>query len=126
MMKQLLVIAATWMMMTGANAETQLLYIFADDCGACNKFQREVGDIYPKTQESDVLPMIKIELDQWRLGASPFNQCAVAEVFGTPTFILLEACVETDRITGYANDELFWLGLTRMFNHVQRGLSRSQ
>ncbi len=123
MMKFLLAFAALWMLMAAAHAETQLLYIFASDCGACNKFQREVGDIYPKTQESRVLPMAKIELAQWRAGTSQLNQCDTKEVFGTPTFILLEDCVETDRITGYANDELFWLALTRMVNHAQRGVS---
>jgi len=118
MIKRLIIITAAWMMMSAAQAETQLLYIFAHGCGACNKFQREVGDIYPKTQESRVLPMVKVEFDRWRAGDSEFNACDINDVFGTPTFILLEDCIEVDRITGYATDELFWLGLTRMVNRA--------
>jgi hypothetical protein len=94
----------------------ELLYIYSPDCGACMKFDQEIVGIYPKTQEAQNLPLVKIDLIDWRAETHPASQCAINPVLGTPTFIQVHECTEVDRITGYSNDELFWFALERMDN----------
>lgn len=97
-------------------AEPALVYVYQESCGACRKFDAEVASIYPKTQEGQLLPITKVSLDDWRAGKHPFQGCSRSAVVGTPTFLLIQDCTETDRITGYSSDELFWLAVTRMQN----------
>ncbi len=97
----------------------QLLYVYSPDCGACMKFDREVGGIYAKTEEAIQLPIVKVDLEQWRAGNHPLHQCDTQSVFATPTFIHLHECSEVDRITGYSTDELFWFALERMNNRAK-------
>ena len=108
-------LAAVIMPMNTALAD-RLVYVYSPDCGACMKFDKEVGAIYDKTEESTQLPMIKIELGRWQQGDHPLRQCDTKDVFATPTFIHLQDCIEVDRITGYSSDELFWFALERMDN----------
>ena len=108
-------LAAVIMPMNTALAD-RLVYVYSPDCGACMKFDKEVGAIYDKTKESTQLPMIKIELGQWQQGDHSLRQCDTQDVFTTPTFIHLQDCIEVDRITGYSSDELFWFALERMDN----------
>ncbi len=77
----------------------ELLYIYSPDCGACMKFDQEIAGIYPKTQEAQNLPLIKIDLVDWRAETHPASQCAINPVLGTPTFIQVHECTEVDRIT---------------------------
>jgi len=101
-----------------AEEEVVLVYIYSPSCGACQQFDREVGPIYPKTTEAQTLPMQKIRYEAWRDGTAPFAHCAVSQVLGTPTFIQMRGCEELDRVTGYSDQELFWLALRRMLNRL--------
>ena len=101
-----------------AEEDVVLVYIYSPSCGACQQFDREVGPIYPKTTEAQTLPMQKIRYEAWRDGTAPFAHCAVSPVLGTPTFIQMRGCEELDRITGYSDQELFWLALRRMLNRL--------
>ena len=103
-------------LLTSSARADDLLYVFAPDCGACNRFDKEVGAIYAKTQEARALPLVKVSFEQWRANQHPFTNCAIGPVLGTPTFIQVSDCKELDRITGYSNDELFWIALKRMEN----------
>ena len=94
----------------------ELLYVYGPDCGACMKFEAEIGDIYPKTEEAKHLPLRKVTLDDWRAGRHPLAECEINPILGTPTFVQVHDCVELDRITGYSNDELFWFALSRIAN----------
>jgi len=114
-------VAATSVALSGlasAESDVALVYIYSPSCGACQQFDREVGPIYPKTTEAQKLPMQKIQFDAWRDGAAPFAHCALSPVLGTPTFIQLRGCEELDRVTGYSDQELFWLALRRMLNRL--------
>ncbi len=99
-------------------ADPVLVYVYQESCGACRKFDAEVGAIYPKTQEGQVLPITKVSLEDWRAGKHAFQGCSRSAVVGTPTFLLIDDCSETDRITGYSSDELFWLAVARMRNSL--------
>ena len=104
--------------LAAADEDAVLVYIYSPSCGACQQFDREVGPIYPKTTEAQTLPMQKIRYETWRDDRGPFADCAVSPVFGTPTFIQMRGCEELDRVTGYSDQELFWLALRRMLNRL--------
>jgi len=95
-----------------------LIYVFSPECGVCRQFDSEIGTTYPKTEESLRLPMHKVSLDDWNNGETGYAMCALGSVVTTPTFIQVSGCQEMDRITGYSDQELFWLGLARMINRL--------
>lgn len=107
---------AALMLATPFAAAADLLYVYSKSCPSCLRFDRDVGEIYPRTQESSRAPMTKVTMDE--LADHPLGACIGEEVFGTPTFIMLNQCTELDRIVGYSTDELFWLGLNRMLNQL--------
>ena len=100
------------------SGSTVLIYIYSPECGACQQFDREVGPIYEKTSESLALPLERVLIDDWQADRYHLVKCASAEVIGTPTFLQIRDCQELDRITGYSDAELFWLGHRRMMNRI--------
>ncbi len=73
-------------------------------CVWCARWLREVGPIYPKTQEGAKAPLRRVDLDDRQ-----HREDGLAEiVFFTPTFVLKRAGREVGRITGYINDDMFW------------------
>lgn len=122
-------VASTTTYPPGASADTAarndspvLIYIYSPECGACRQFDREVGPIYSKTDESLTLPMERVLIDDWKANRHQMVECASAEVIGTPTFLQIRNCQELDRITGYSDAELFWLGHRRMMNRIESDL----
>ena len=103
---------------TTHNDSPVLIYIYSPECGACRKFDREVGQMYSKTDESLTLPLERVLIDDWQANRHQLVECASAEVIGTPTFLQIWNCQELDRITGYSDAELFWLGHRRMMNRI--------
>ena len=103
---------------TTHNDSPVLIYIYSPECGACRQFDREVGPIYEKTVESLALPLERVLIDEWQADQHQLVECASAEVIGTPTFLQIRNCQELDRITGYSDAELFWLGHRRMMNRI--------
>ena len=96
-----------------------LIYVYSPECGACRQFDREVGPIYDKTDESLSLPLERVLIDDWQADRHQLVECASTEVIGTPTFLQIRDCQELDRITGYSDAELFWLGHRRMMNRIE-------
>ena len=99
-----------------------LIYIYSPECGACRQFDREVGPIYSKTDESLTLPLERVLIDDWQANRHQLVECASTEVIGTPTFLQIRNCQELDRITGYSDAELFWLGHRKMINSIESDL----
>lgn len=96
------------------------LWMFSSpNCGACQQFEREVGDRYARTAEGRRIPLHRIGLHAPR----PPQLADIAEVRGTPTFVLLDANREIGRITGYSSDELFWMRLAALIADIGTGLA---
>lgn len=107
----------------GAHPEQAVLvYVHSPTCGACAQFDREVGAIYHKTEESGRLPLQRISLDAWQDGQHGHSDCVATPVSSTPTFVQIQDCQEIDRITGYSDEDLFWLALRRMVNRLAPAL----
>ena len=85
-------------------AENKLLMITADYCVYCQIWEKEIGEIYPKTDISKDFPLERIKLDDDSIKNEPNNY----ETKITPTFVFLREKEEIGRITGYSSAEMFW------------------
>jgi thioredoxin-related protein len=88
-------------------AENKLLMITADYCIYCQIWEKEIGEIYPKTDISKSFPLEKIELDEY-LFDNDINDTNNYETKITPTFVFYRGNNEIGRITGYSSAEMFW------------------
>jgi len=103
-----------------STSSTQLLMIESDDCPYCRKFDREIADIYPKTKEGMLAPLVR-----HHLGDEIPKRYAALDITSntiTPTFILIENGKEVDRLVGYNSDEFFWYLLADLFNSLETQL----
>ena len=85
-------------------ADDKLLMITADYCIYCQIWEREIGEIYPKTDISKSFPLERIELDEHSL----INDSDSNETKITPTFVFFKEKEEIGRIIGYSSAEMFW------------------
>ena len=73
-------------------------------CPFCQRWDREVGASYSKSDEASKLPLRRVDIDAPTNGgielASPVRY--------TPTFVVVDDGKEVGRITGYINDDAFW------------------
>ena len=88
-------------------AENKLLMITADYCIYCQIWEKEIGNIYPKTEISKSFPLERIELDEY-LFDNDINDTNNYETKITPTFVFYRGNNEIGRITGYSSAEMFW------------------
>ncbi|MDO9561846.1 MAG: thioredoxin family protein [Bradyrhizobium sp.] len=99
---RLFLLAAAFWPVTSDAAE--LLVFGRDGCVWCQRWDRDVGSSYGKTDEARVLPLRHVNID--RPAAS--GVALVSPVRYTPTFVVVENGREIGRITGYVNDAAFW------------------
>jgi len=88
-------------------AENKLLMITADYCIYCQIWEKEIGNIYPKTEISKSFPLERIQLDEY-LFDNDINNTNNYETKITPTFVFYRGNNEIGRITGYSSAEMFW------------------
>jgi len=88
-------------------AENKLLMITADYCIYCQIWEKEIGNIYPKTEISKSFPLERIELDEY-LFDNDIDDTNNYETKITPTFVFYRGNKEIGRITGYSSAEMFW------------------
>ncbi len=92
----------------------ELLMLEQDGCAWCDRWNEEIGDIYPKTAEARRAPLRRVDIDEpW-----PADLAAIARDPFTPTFILVSEGREIDRMRGYAGDEFFWFLLGEMLEKL--------
>jgi len=92
-----------------------LLVVEQPDCPYCERFNREIAEAYPKTDEGKRAPLVRVQLgDDWPERYAFVNPAAV-----TPTFILVgDDGEEVDRIVGYPGDEHFWFLLNELLDKL--------
>ncbi|RLJ40904.1 hypothetical protein BCF46_3475 [Litoreibacter meonggei] len=88
-----------------------LVMVEQDGCHWCAQWDKEISEIYPKTDEGKHAPLRRVNLrdlpDDIEFTSKP--------VF-TPTFVLVEDGKELARLEGYAGDEFFWFLLGKMLD----------
>jgi len=102
----------------GATRAAELLMFESAGCGWCERWHEELGPIYPKTAESRVAPLRRVDLHSPR----PDGLEALRGVSFTPTFVLMHDGEEIGRITGYAGDEFFWFQLDTLLEKLPDGI----
>ncbi len=95
------------------HAETVLLMAQEDGCFWCQRWDREIAPIYPKTAEGKQAP-----LRRYDIGSPPVDVTLAQRVHFTPTFVLLVDGVEQARIEGYPGEDFFWGLLANMLQRA--------
>ena len=85
-------------------ADNKLVMITADYCIYCQIWEKEIGEIYPKTDISKNFPLKKIEIDEYSSNDELYDY----ETNITPTFVFFRESKEIGRIIGYTDAEMFW------------------
>ena len=87
-----------------ASHAAELLMFERDGCVWCQRWDREVGQTYGKTEEARLLPLRRINIDR----PSDAAIALTSAVRYTPTFVVVDEGREIGRITGYISDDAFW------------------
>ncbi len=92
-------------LMPGLPAHAAELVMFHEEgCHWCEKWDEEIGPIYPKTAEGKKAPLRKLNIHD---DIPDFIE-EKGIVHFTPTFVLIEKGQEIGRITGYPGEDNFW------------------
>ena len=89
---------------SAAPRASELVMFEQAGCIYCQRWDRDVGALYGKTDEAKALPLRRIDIQAQKMSgialASPVRY--------TPTFVVVDNGREVGRITGYSNDDAFW------------------
>ena len=89
----------------------ELLMVERHGCHWCERWNAEIGPIYPKTEEAARAPLRRALIRDLPADV----EFASRPVF-TPTFVLIDEGRELGRIEGYAGDEFFWFVLGQLLD----------
>ena len=97
----------------GFSEDSRLLFFTEKSCPYCQWWEKDIGDIYPKTEFSDEFKLTRISFDK------DFNRQILGlkkTVLGTPTFVFIYQGREIGRIEGYNGPEMFWWQVESIVN----------
>jgi hypothetical protein len=103
----LFISAAIFFLIVSARATAgaaELVMFESAGCSWCEKWDAEIAPIYPKTRESRIAPLRRVDLDD----DLPADLKGLKAVIYTPTFVLLHRGREIGRILGYPGEDFFW------------------
>ena len=87
----------------GLNA-AELVMFESDDCAWCERWHREIGAIYGKTEEARLAPLRRVDIHD----RVPEDLSRLKVARYTPTFVLIQDGEEVGRILGYPGEDFFW------------------
>jgi len=82
----------------------ELLMFREHGCSWCEKWDEEIGEIYPKTTEGKAAPLRQLNIHD----PIPEYVAKNGLVHFSPTFVLVDDGAEIGRITGYPGEDNFW------------------
>lgn len=109
---------------TGAyRAEAAELVMFEQaGCPWCQVFDRQIGPIYPKTDEGHRAPLRRVNIN----GPTPPDLKFIQMERLTPLFVLVDHGREIGRIRGYPGEDNFWGLLDELVKRLDRPQSGIQ
>lgn len=116
-MKRAITILSFLLLPLAAMAETVLYMAEEDGCMWCERWNQELGHIYPKTAEGRTAPLKRFDLHR----DSP-DVAFEKSIHFTPTFILVQNGQEVGRIEGYPGEDFFWGLLGMVFERAEISL----
>jgi thioredoxin-related protein len=93
-----------------AAADTLLVMVEEKGCIWCARWNDEISEIYPKTEEGAAAPLRRIDIHATR----PDDIIFARALTFTPTFVLVVDGHEISRIEGYPGEDFFWGLLGKM------------
>jgi len=90
------------------NTPLELVFITSEHCPFCKAWERDVGQIYDSTAYGQKARLSRVELTD----ADSALPTGSADVFGTPTFLIVGNDTEIGRIEGYQSSEMFFWALS--------------
>jgi len=95
---------STSVLWPGMAQAAELVMFEQAGCIYCQRWDREVGALYERTDEAKAMPLRRVDIQNQKASgivlASPVRY--------TPTFVVVDNGREIGRITGYSNDNAFW------------------
>lgn len=89
-------------LLAGSTNAAELIIVRQPGCPWCDLWDREIGHIYPISEEGRFAPLRHVNI------RAPLPDFVTKPVTVTPTFILIENDREIGRITGYPGADFFW------------------
>ena len=87
-----------------AKDNSLLLMITEKTCLICMVWEKQIGEIYPKTEIANKFPLSRIEMKDF----VNYSKHELKKTNVTPTFIFIRNNNEQGRIEGYTSPEMFW------------------
>ena len=87
-----------------AKDNSLLLMITEKTCLICMVWEKQIGEIYPKTEIANKFPLSRIEMKDF----VNYSKHELKKTNVTPTFIFIKNNNEQGRIQGYTSPEMFW------------------
>ncbi|MGJ8616683.1 MAG: hypothetical protein ACSHWS_07550 [Sulfitobacter sp.] len=81
----------------------ELVMVDQRGCIYCERWEAEIGPIYPKTAEGRFAPLRRVDI---RAVADDVD--LKRRVVFTPTFLVVDEGAELIRLEGYPGEEFFW------------------
>ena len=85
--------------------DSRLLFFTETSCPYCQWWEKDIGDIYPKTEYSKEFQLTRITFDK---DFNSQDSGLKKSILGTPTFVFVYLGKEIGRIEGYNGPEMFW------------------
>lgn len=101
-------------------AAAELVMVEQAGCHYCERWNSDIGHIYPKTEEGKLAPLRRVDLRNL-----PADIKFVSRPVFTPTFVLVENGEELGRIEGYPGDEFFWFLLEKLIYDETRTTTKN-
>ena len=99
-----------------AAGAAELVMFWRAGCPYCAQFEREIGPIYPKSDEGKAAPLRRVDVH----APIPPDLGAVTVERITPVFVLVDHGREIGRIRGYPGEDNFWGLLAGMISDLPR------
>lgn len=94
--------------------QARLMMVEQDGCYWCERWDEELGAIYPKTAEGRAAPLLRHDIGT----ALPDGITLTSRAHFTPTFVLIKDGTEVARIEGYPGEDFFWPMLNQMISQA--------
>jgi len=97
-------------------AATELIMIEEAGCHWCERWDKEIGVVYHKTDEAQIAPLRRIDMH----GSLPRDLTYLRKGSFTPTFVLVSRGREVGRIRGYPGEDFFWPMLHKLMDKLPK------
>lgn len=94
---------ATFLLLALPARAAELLMVTTPGCPFCAKWERDLGAIYPRTEEARRAPLRRVDIKGFDQGITLREKLEY-----TPTFLIVEDHREVARVTGYQSQDSFW------------------